>query len=140
MATAARARAGRDDPPIVGLLQNAFVTEDPERDWPMVRAGIGHQLGTYAGWRAGTDVPGKELQVVPPDEETIRSTTAYGTPDEVVESLRPLAVLLGRYPESHLVVRLHYPGMEAAPAARAIELFAADVAPELRGIASTGGP
>jgi hypothetical protein len=57
-----------------------------------------------------------------------------------VQSLRPLAALLGRYPESHLVVRLHYPGMEAAPAARAIELFAANVAPELRGIASTGSP
>jgi probable F420-dependent oxidoreductase len=140
MAAEARAGAGRDGPPIVALLQNAFVTEDPERDWPMVRAGIGHQLGTYAGWRAGTDVPGKELQVVPPDEETIRSTTAYGTPDDVVQSLRPLAALLGRYPESHLVVRLHYPGMEAAPAARAIELFAADVAPELRGIVGTGGP
>jgi alkanesulfonate monooxygenase SsuD/methylene tetrahydromethanopterin reductase-like flavin-dependent oxidoreductase (luciferase family) len=140
MAAEERARAGQEGLPIVGLLQNAFVTEDPERDWPMVLAGIGHQLGTYAGWRAGTDVPGKELQVMPPDEETIRSTTAYGTPDDVVESLRPLAELLGRYPESHLVVRLHYPGMEAVPAARAIELFAAEIAPELRGTASSGGP
>jgi probable F420-dependent oxidoreductase len=138
MATEERARAGREGPPVVGVLQNAFVTDDPEGDWPMVHAGIGHQLGTYAGWRAGTDVPGQDLQVVPPDEETIRRTTAYGRPEDVVESLRPLAELLGRYPESHLVVRLHYPGMDAAPAARAIELFAAEVAPELRGVAARG--
>jgi probable F420-dependent oxidoreductase len=138
MAAEARAEAGRDGPPIVALLQNAYVTDDPERDWPMVRAGIGHQLGTYAGWRAGTDVPGKDLELMPPDEETIRSTTAYGTPEQVVQFLMPIAELLAGYPESHLVVRLHYPGMDAHPAARAIELFAADVAPELRGRASGG--
>jgi probable F420-dependent oxidoreductase len=56
-----RAKAGFDGPPIVALLQNAFVTDDPERDWPMVRDGIGHQLGVYAGWRADTDVPGHPL-------------------------------------------------------------------------------
>lgn len=132
MAAEERAGAGLDGPPVVGLLQNAFVTEDPDRDWPMVRAGIGHQLGVYSGWRMGTDVPGRALEVVPPDEADIRATTAYGTPEEVVRVLEPLAEVLGRYPESHLVLRLHYPGMAAEPAARAVELLARDVAPSLR--------
>jgi len=127
-----REKAGMDGPPVVGILQNAYVTEDPERDWPMVSAGIGHQLGVYAGWRDGTDVPGRELEVVPPGESDIRRTTAYGTPDQVVSYLEPLAEILGRYPESHLVLRLHYPGMDAAPAARATELLAREVAPRLR--------
>ena len=68
----------------------------------------------------------------PPDEETIRKTTAYGTPDQVVERLKPVTKILGRYPESHLVLRLHYPGMDAAPAARAIELLGSEVAPRLK--------
>jgi probable F420-dependent oxidoreductase len=132
MAAEERAAAGGEGPPIVGLLQNAFVTDDPERDWPMVREGIGHQLGVYAGWRQGTDVPGTPLEVMPPAETDIRATTAYGTPDEVVEYLAPVVEVLGRYPESHLVLRLHYPGMDAAPAAAAIELLGRAVAPRLR--------
>jgi alkanesulfonate monooxygenase SsuD/methylene tetrahydromethanopterin reductase-like flavin-dependent oxidoreductase (luciferase family) len=136
MAASERAAAGLEGPPIVGLLQNAFVTRDPDRDWEMVRAGIAHQLGTYSGWRAGTDVPGRKLEVMPPDEDAIRSSTAYGSPDQVIEYLTPVAKVLGRYPESHLVLRVHYPGMDAAPAAESIRLLADEVAPALRRVAS----
>lgn len=135
MAAEARAEAGRPGQPIVGLLQNGYVTEDPERDWPAVRHGVGHQLGVYAGWRVGTDVPGKDLEILPPPEDDIRRTTAFGTPDEVVAFLAPIVEELARYDEAHLVVRLHYPGMTAEPAARAIELYAREVAPRLREVA-----
>jgi probable F420-dependent oxidoreductase len=137
MAAEERRAAGKDDLPKVALLQNAFVTEDPERDWPMVRDGIGHQLGVYAGWREGTDVPGKPLEVIPPDEESIRRTTAFGTPDEVARFLEPLVPVLAAYPDSHLILRLHYPGMTAAPAAAAIDLLASEVAPRLREVAAS---
>jgi probable F420-dependent oxidoreductase len=132
IAAEARAQAGREGPPVVALLQNAYVTDDPEGDWPMVRAGVGHQLGTYAGWRAGTDVPGTPLQVVAPDEDSIRAGTAYGRPSEVAARLEPLVDILSEFPESHLILRLHYPGMTAEPAARAIELLANEVAPHLK--------
>jgi probable F420-dependent oxidoreductase len=132
MAAEERSKAGHPGPPLVALLQNAYVTNDPDKDWPMVRDGIGHQLGVYAGWREGTDVPGKPLQVKPPSEGDIRSTTAYGTPQQVTEFLSPIVEVLGRYPESHLILRLHYPGMNAEPAAQAIELLAKEVAPRLR--------
>ncbi len=132
MASEARRGAGREGAPLAALLQNAFVTNDPERDWSMVAAGIGHQLGVYAGWRAGTDVPGKRLEVMPPDEASIRSTTAFGTPDEVYELLAPLARVLAAHPDSHLILRFHYPGMDAGPAAESIRLFAREVAPRLR--------
>ena len=78
----------------------------------------------------------KTLQVLPPGEKDIRRTTAYGTPEQVVESLTRLATILGRYPESHLVLRLHYPGMTAEPAAGAIRLLAREVAPRLKEIAA----
>lgn len=136
MAAAERAKAGKQGPPLVGLLQNTFVTTDPEGDWPMIRAGAGHQLGTYTGWRSGTDVPGTALEVMPPSEQDLRENTAYGTPDEVVEYLRPVCEVFKDYPEGHLVLRLHYPGMDKEPAARAIKLLAEEVAPRLRDIAS----
>lgn len=133
-----RAAAGHDGSPIVALLQNTYVTEDPDGEWPMVREAIGHQLGVYAGWRVSTDIPGKDLEVIPPSEDDIRRTTAYGTVDDVVAYLAPVVKVLGRYPESHLVLRLHYPGMDVAPAARAVELLGREVAPRLREIAERG--
>ena len=133
MASAEREKAGREGPPVVAVLQNAFVTEDPERDWPMVRDGIGHQLGVYAGWRSGTDVPGRPLEVMPPEESSIRETTAFGTADEVAAFLEPLARALGEYPESHLILRLHYPGMTGEQAAGAVRLLAEQIAPRLKG-------
>jgi probable F420-dependent oxidoreductase len=132
MAAEERRRAGLDGPPQVAALHNAFVTDEPERDWPMVRAGIAHQLGVYAGWRAGTDFAGRPLEVLPPDEDTIRRATAFGTPDDVVAYLEPLVDALARYPVAHLVLRLHYPGMAAEPAAAAMRRLARDVAPRLR--------
>lgn len=127
-----RKAAGKDGPPMVGILQNAWVSNDPEADWPSVRDGIGHQLGVYAGWRNGTDVPGRPLEVTPPSDEDIRRTTAYGTPEQVVDYLAPIADVLAPYPDAHLVLRLHYPGMDVEPAAEAIRLLAREVAPALR--------
>lgn len=136
MASEERAKAGKEGPPLVALLQNAFVTVDPDGDWPMVRDGIGHQLGTYAGWREGTDVPGKDLEIKPPPEDAIRKTTAFGSPDEVVKYLEPVCKVFADYPEGHLILRLHYPGMTKEPAARAIRMLAEEVAPRLRELAS----
>lgn len=136
MAAEERAKAGHEGPPQIAVLQNAFVTNDPEGDWSEVRDGIGHQLGVYAGWRAGTDVPGKPLVVMPPPGDDIRRTTAYGTPKQVVEYLTPLVEVLSPYPEAHLILRLHYPGMSFEPAAEAIRLLGREVAPRLRALAT----
>jgi probable F420-dependent oxidoreductase len=132
LAAEERAKAGQEGPPLIGVLQNAYVTNDPDGDWEEVKAGIGHQLGVYAGWRAGTDVPGAPLEVMPPPEEDIRRTTAYGTPDQVVQYLTPLVDVLADYPEAHLILRMHYPGMDMEPAAESIRLLGREVAPRLR--------
>ena len=124
--------AGKD-PAELGLaqLQNAFVWDDGDA-WDVVRDGAAHQLGVYEGWRAGTDTPEHpELKVMPPDEETLRKLTPTGDAAAVTEALRPLVDAFGDRKEFHLVVRLHYPGMDRDMAARSIELFAERVIPEL---------
>ncbi len=112
-------------------LQNAFVWEDGDA-WEVVKPGVGHQIGVYGAWDAGADTPGQDLDVTPPDEELLRKLTPAGTSTEVVAALRPLVEAFAGRREFHLIVRLHYPGMDAAPAANAIELLASDVLPRLR--------
>jgi alkanesulfonate monooxygenase SsuD/methylene tetrahydromethanopterin reductase-like flavin-dependent oxidoreductase (luciferase family) len=126
--------AGRD-PDTLGWaqLQNAFVWEDGDA-WEIVRPGVSHQLGVYEGWRRGTDTPDHEdLEVLPPDEQTLRKLTPAGDRHEVIRGLRPLVDAFAHRDEFHLVVRLHYPGMDLDTSARSVELFGGEVLPALKG-------
>jgi probable F420-dependent oxidoreductase len=129
------ARVAGKDPSDLGfaLLQNAFLWEEGDA-WERVKDGVAHQLGVYAGWRAGTDTPEKpELKVMPPAEEELRAMTPAGDRHTVLRALRPIVETFADRKDFHLVVRLHYPGMDLGTAARAVELFGEEVIPGLKG-------
>ncbi|MGH2661132.1 MAG: LLM class flavin-dependent oxidoreductase [Actinomycetota bacterium] len=128
------ARGAGKDPHALGLalIQNVFVSKDGDA-WAVARAGVAHQLGAYSAWDAGADTPEKDsLEPLPPNEDTMRKWTPAGTADEVAHALRPLVEVFGDR-RLHLIVRLHYPGMEFDTAAQAVELFGRDVLPALKG-------
>jgi probable F420-dependent oxidoreductase len=127
--------AGRD-PDALGfaLLQNAFVARDGEDAWAKVRDGVNHQIGVYAAWRAGADTPENPALTVPDvGDETLKSLTIHGTPAEVLSELEPIANAFAGREEFHLIVRLHYPGMDHETAREAVELFGTEVLPALKG-------
>ncbi len=125
--------AGRDPRTLgLALLQNAFV--GGEDAWRTAREGVEHQIGAYAAWSAGHDTPAHDsLEPIPPAEDELRRWTPAGTPRQVAAALRPAVAAFADRAVFHLVVRLHYPGMGLDDAARAVELFAAEVIPALRG-------
>ena len=129
---AARA-AGRDASAMpFGQLQSAFVWEDGDA-WEVIKKGAEHHIGVYGGWAEGSDTPGRDFFITPPDEGTLRTMIPSGSPQDVAHALRPMVEAFGGRREFHLVVRLHYPGMAFDTAARAIELFAEKVIPSLKG-------
>jgi probable F420-dependent oxidoreductase len=124
--------AGRDpDTMMVVLLQNAFAWRDGD-PWPVIRDGVVQQLGAYEAWGEGADTPEHDrLDPALPSVEDLRLSTPAGPPDEVARTL--LATIRAAADRDvHLVVRLHYPGMDLETAARATELFAAEVIPALK--------
>jgi probable F420-dependent oxidoreductase len=123
---------GRDPTELsVVLLQNAFVWRDGD-PWQLIREGLVQQLGSYEAWGNGADTPELDrLDPIEPAGEDLRLSTAVGTPEEVLARLLPLARAFGDR-DLQLVVRLHYPGMGLDTAARAVELFAAEVTPALK--------
>jgi probable F420-dependent oxidoreductase len=125
--------AGRD-PASLGFaqLQNTFAWEDGDA-WEVVREGAMHQLGVYAGWAAGGDMPEQGFLLPPLEEDTVRQLTPSGTPQQVIRTLRPLVEAFAGRRTFHLIVRLHYPGMDFETSSRAIEVFGARVLPALRG-------
>jgi probable F420-dependent oxidoreductase len=125
--------AGRD-PRAVGfaVLKNAFVWEDGDA-WERCREGVAHQLGVYPAWADGADMPGRGFEVHPPDEAILRGMTSAGDRHEVLRELRAFVDPFAERDEYHLIVRLHYPGMDLDTAARSVELFGAEVLPGLKG-------
>jgi len=124
--------AGRDPRSLeLVLFQNAFVSADGDA-WETIRAGVAHQWGAYEAWERGHDTPEHDSLEPAGDEEKMRAASPAGTPEEVVRALRQTVDALGDR-SIQLVVRLHYPGMELATASAAVELFAKEVIPALRG-------
>jgi probable F420-dependent oxidoreductase len=125
--------AGRDPRALgLALLQNAFVSRQGDA-WTVAREGITHQIGAYTAWEQGNDTPAHDSLEPIADEEELRRWTPAGTPQEVIAALRPSVAAFGDRPEFHLIVRLHYPGMDFDTAARALELFGEEVLPALKG-------
>lgn len=129
------ARDAARDPRSLGLavLQNVFVSREGDA-WSIARDGIAHQMGAYTAWAVGHDTPEHDpLQPIVEDEDELRASTAAGTPEEVARALRPLVNAFAGRAEFHLIVRLHYPGLDLATATRALETFGEEVLPALRG-------
>jgi probable F420-dependent oxidoreductase len=122
------------DPGAFGLaqLQNTFVWDEGNA-WEVAKDGVTHQLGVYGGWAQGSDTPGRDFFLAPPDETEMRRLTPTGTPQEVIRALRPMVEAFAGRNEFQLIVRLHYPGMRFDTAAHAIELFGEKVLPALKG-------
>jgi hypothetical protein len=115
------------------LLRNAFVQADGDA-WETVTDGVTHQLGAYEAWDAGADTPATDaLAISPPEVAALRESTTAGTPAEVLQGLNEILSPFRGRPDLHLVVRLQYPGMDLDTASRAVELFASEVMPTLKG-------
>jgi hypothetical protein len=124
--------AGREPRSLaLALTQNAFPWHGGDH-WDVLREGLSQQLGAYASWDQGHDTPERDELIPETDEDDARRWTFAGPPAEVAAALRPMIERHADRDELHLVARLHYPGMELATAARAVELFASDVIPALR--------
>jgi probable F420-dependent oxidoreductase len=133
LAEEAAREAGRDPGAIgLALMVNAWVS-DSDDPWSEIRAGVTHQLGAYGAWDKEHDTPAHDsLEPDPLTEEELRASTVAGTQQQVAEELRRRVEPFRGRRELHLIVRLHYPGMELQPAARAMQLFAEGVLPALR--------
>jgi hypothetical protein len=116
---------------MVVLLQNAFAWRDGD-PWALIREGVVQQMGTYEAWANDADTPELDrLEPAVPSEDDLRLSTPAGPPDEVARTLLATIRAAGDR-DVHLVVRLHYPGMDLETASRATELFAAEVVPALK--------
>lgn len=126
---AAALRADRDPRHLmIGFHVNGWVSRDGRVPDPVRRAmwnQIGSSLRAHAG-APGADRPAR-------DEEEIRRRGFTGSPEQVVAACRPwIESCPGR--DLHVLFRLHYPGLDVVTAQEAVQLFGAEVIPQLRSL------
>jgi alkanesulfonate monooxygenase SsuD/methylene tetrahydromethanopterin reductase-like flavin-dependent oxidoreductase (luciferase family) len=123
---AALARSGRDAAGYrVGIIRSCFVTDDPERDWPPVRAAERYRGRLYSEFFAEAGRQASWYR----DDARIPQTWVVGSADHC-------AAELTRFTAEHgitdLVTWAVPPGLSPAQMAPSLERFAKDVVPRLR--------
>ena len=139
IAEAAARSVGRDPASLgLALMVDAYVSTEAD-PWDAIAGAVAHRHGVYDAWDEGADTPENDALEIPElDLDALRRTTHVGTPDQVAGALGPLVAPFADRSELDLIVRLHYPGADFDATTRAVELFAAEVAPALREAGRSG--
>jgi alkanesulfonate monooxygenase SsuD/methylene tetrahydromethanopterin reductase-like flavin-dependent oxidoreductase (luciferase family) len=119
--------AGHDPDVLLPMGRELYCA--PTREQALEEAGryLYDKYQTYASWEQDRALPGASSFRVP-FAELARDRFVVGTPDDCAEQLRQYAGLgIGQV---HL--RMSWPGMPAALSRRSLEMFAAEVIPQLR--------
>jgi alkanesulfonate monooxygenase SsuD/methylene tetrahydromethanopterin reductase-like flavin-dependent oxidoreductase (luciferase family) len=111
----------------VGIIRPCLVTDDPERDWPAVRAGERRRMAVYGRFREEAGGHGGVAGIT--EETRIPQTWIVGNVDHCVNEL---AAFIREYALTDIVTWAVPPGMRPEQMNRHLERFARDVAPRLR--------
>jgi alkanesulfonate monooxygenase SsuD/methylene tetrahydromethanopterin reductase-like flavin-dependent oxidoreductase (luciferase family) len=115
----------------VGIIRSCFVTDDPERDWPPVRAAERYRMQVYGRFFAEAG------RGAPPDRDTERISQNWIVGD-VDHCVAELSTFIAAHRLTDLVIWAVPPGMRPAQMHGSLERFATDVAPRLRAAVSAG--
>jgi alkanesulfonate monooxygenase SsuD/methylene tetrahydromethanopterin reductase-like flavin-dependent oxidoreductase (luciferase family) len=115
----------------VGIIRSCFVTDDPERDWPVVRAAERYRMQVYARFFAESG------RGTPPDQDQARipQTWVVGDVDHCVAEL---SAFIMAHRITDLVTWAVPPGMRPEQMRASLERFASEVAPRLRAAVNVG--
>ncbi len=111
----------------VGIIRSCLVTDDPDRDWPIVRAGERRRMEVYSRFREEAGGHGGVAGIV--QEERIPQTWVIGNVDHCVAEL---AAFILEYGLTDIVTWAVPPGLRPDQMNDSLERFARDVAPRLR--------
>jgi alkanesulfonate monooxygenase SsuD/methylene tetrahydromethanopterin reductase-like flavin-dependent oxidoreductase (luciferase family) len=121
-------RLGRPFPAELPMRREVFVAPTRAEAFRLCGPSLAAKYETYHQWGQSQDLPDGDT-LGRAFDDLVKGRFFIGSPDEVAEEIvsfcRPTGV-------NHIVLSIHWPGMEIAVANDAIELFAAEVMPRVR--------
>jgi alkanesulfonate monooxygenase SsuD/methylene tetrahydromethanopterin reductase-like flavin-dependent oxidoreductase (luciferase family) len=117
----------------VGIIRSFLVTDDPERDWPPLRAAERYRMAVYGGFfeAAGLGNSGTFNEL-----ERINQRVFVG---DVPACVDELTAFVQRYGLTDVVTWGSAPGLPPAALTPSMERFAAEVVPQVRANLAAAG-
>ncbi len=121
-----RATVGDPAQKRVGIIRSFLVTDDPERDWPPLRAAERYRMAVYGRFaeEAGTGTAATFNEA-----DRIPQRVVVGSVEECAAELTPF---IQRYGLTDVVTWGSVPGLPPAALNESMERFAAEVVPKVR--------
>lgn len=121
-------RARGDDPDRyrVGIIRSVLVTDDPERDWPPLRAAERYRMRVYSQFSEDAGTGGKQQFT---DTERVPQHVIVGDVDHCV---RELVTFISEFGLTDVVTWGSAPGLAPAALTPSMVRFAAEVVPAVR--------
>jgi alkanesulfonate monooxygenase SsuD/methylene tetrahydromethanopterin reductase-like flavin-dependent oxidoreductase (luciferase family) len=110
----------------VGIIRSVLVTDDPERDWPPLRAAERYRMEVYGRFAEDAGLGGRASFA---DPERIPQRIIVGDVDHCVAEL---TAFVADYGLTDVVTWGSSPGLEPAVLTPSMERFAAEVVPRVR--------
>jgi alkanesulfonate monooxygenase SsuD/methylene tetrahydromethanopterin reductase-like flavin-dependent oxidoreductase (luciferase family) len=125
--------AGRDPEAYrVGIIRSVLVTDDPERDWPPVRAAERYRMKVYGGFAEAAGLAGQGM--FDPTADRLPQRIIVG---DVAHCVEQLSEFVTKYGLTDVVTWGAVPGIQPAALTPMIERFAAEVVPGVRARVAT---
>lgn len=121
--------AGKPFPQEFPYRREVFVAPTREEAYRLAREPLMTKYRAYHAWGLGRSRPGEPDELGQPFEELIKDRFFIGSPEEVAEDIIRFNRRLG---VNHIVMSMHWPGLEVAQSIESMQIMAEEVFPRVR--------
>jgi alkanesulfonate monooxygenase SsuD/methylene tetrahydromethanopterin reductase-like flavin-dependent oxidoreductase (luciferase family) len=121
--------AGKPFPEEFPFRREVFVAKTREEAYRAAKEPIMTKYRAYHAWGLGRSRPGAPDELGQPFEELLKDRFFIGSPDDVAEQIITFNKRVGM---NHVVMSLHWPGLEVARSMEAMQMIAEEVFPRVR--------
>ena len=121
--------AGKPFPDEFPFRREVFVAKTREEAYRVAKGPIMTKYRAYHAWGLGRSRPGEPDELGQPFEELLKDRFFIGSPDDVAEQIIKFNKRVGM---NHVVMSLHWPGLEVARSMEAMQMIAEEVFPRVR--------
>ena len=109
--------------------REVFVAPTREEAFAIAKGPIMQKYKAYHAWGLGRSRPGEKDELGLPFEELMKDRFFIGSPDDVAEQIIKFNKRIGM---NHVVMSLHWPGLEVSRSMETMHLLAEEVFPKVR--------
>lgn len=120
---------GKPFPDEFPFRREVFVAPTREEAYRLAREPIMNKYKAYSAWDVDRQGPDGTGELGQPFEDLIEDRFFIGSPDDVAEQIVRFHKRVGM---NHIVLSMHWPGLDVARSIEAMELFAEEVMPRVR--------